>query len=225
MIKSIRILTLVIAFLVLMLGAFNLNPRRELLLASKAYENGDFDQAMRHARRAIIFSTKEYSKEKGNSLLLEYKIAMEKGKFLYALNCVMKAEDKFRKCCSCYLKEGFANYALRNFSVSVNNISKAFKCEKFSNKTASFYYAIRGLDYVEMGDFMKAQNDAEKSLSLDGDNPVAHLLKSKIFLLFFNDKENAFSEARKSLYLGFAKRGFFDSEIGKRWHKYIINPY
>ncbi len=218
MLKIVRIVTFLVAFFAIIISVTYVNPKKEINLAYSAYEIGDFDKAMRHARRAFLFTHEK--KIKISALLLESDICISQNRYDKALGYLDKSLKVYGRCTQCLLKRGFVYFVLGKYNLSAKDIENGLKSIKtISEDRLSYYLSIKGLSYCKMKLYKEAKNCQIKALELDIENPVAYILTG--CLLKDDDKYEAYKNAKKAFALGVKKFSYFNDPIGKAWLKEI----
>jgi tetratricopeptide (TPR) repeat protein len=222
-IKFVRITTFVAAAAILTASFFVMDANHELSLASRAYRHYDMDQAMRHARRALL-AAGNHKETRFQALGIEVAVAeklRKKGKALEYLSEMTDIELP-ASCISCYLKRGKLRYELGDYKGALRDLNIGLKnTPPIRPKQAARYYAWRGLSSLALGDNRKAQEDAETALSLDNNAPLPHFLKSSC-LNREGNHAGAFREAKIAYEIAKKQWGFFNSIEGKKWLHYYV---
>ena len=218
MIKIVRIVTFLVAFFAIIISVTYVNPKKEINYAYSAYKIGDFDQAMRNARRAFLFTHDK--KIKISALLLESDICISQNRYDKALGYLNKSLKVCSRCTQCLLKRGFVYFVLGKYNLSVKDIESGLKSIKTIPKNRlSYYLSIKGLSYCKIHLYKKAKNCMNKAFELDTENPVAYILAG--CLLKDNNRYEAYKNTKKAFSLGIKKFSYFNSPIGKVWLKEI----
>ena len=223
MIKFVRIITFIAAAAILLVSFFIVDANHELALASRAYRHFDMDQAMRHARRALLVAG-NHKELRFQALGIEVAVAKQsgrKGKALEYLN-EMTAIVLPASCISCYLKRGELRRELGDYKGALRNLNIGLKNKNMMQpESVARYYARRGLTFLALGDERKALEDAETALSLNSNAPLPHFLKSSC-LNKKGDHAGALQEAKIAYQIAKRKWGFFNSIEGKKWLHYYV---
>jgi Tfp pilus assembly protein PilF len=220
MIKFIRSLTLIAAIFLVAFLIFRVDAENELQNAYTAYNHYDFDNAMRHARRAYVFSFDNKTIKK-DSLWIQLRIALKTRRYKKAheyLNNLIKINPR---CYMCYVLRGEIEYRHGQFKKAFNDFKVGIKeASNISNSYLSYYYARWGLASLHINRYKFAKMCSDKALYLNSKSIMAHLLKSK--LLFKSGKlKKAFDESETAYKLAKNNPNFFSTKEGRMWLKYI----
>ena len=219
MINVVRITTFLIACVLLLGSIFFVDADHELKMAHLAYRHFDMDQAMRHARRAVL-SAGDNTKVEMGALGLEVKIAGKLHREDNALDYLNRMITLSPECASCYRARGDMLYARGMYQKAVDDLSLGLRrSDALSDTKRAYFHARRGLALLELGRTDKAQRDVFVALEMDKSSPRAHFLKSKI-LRSLGDGKGAIKEARIAYGLGIQKNSFFSSPEGEEWLTY-----
>ncbi len=180
MIKFIRILTIIIALAVIVIGVFFVNPDKEMEKAYAAYRAGDMDQAIRMGRRTAIFSSG--NEQKADALLLMSRAAEK-------MNWTHKAVDYLNRLLSvdneniiALMRRGKLENDLGEYQKALVDLDKAFNSGvQISVKTSAKYLTQRGFSYLALKILDKAEKDAVTAIKFNEDFPEAHDLLSKVY--------------------------------------------
>ena len=219
MIKAVRSVTIIAALVFLGAGVLLQDASTEMDQAVRAYRHMDLDQAMRHARRAVIASGGN-KKIAASALKFESTIAIKlahpEKAMVYLGQAILIQPD----CSQCYLQRGDLLYSQKKYTAALHDFGKGLTTAgSIKNKTKAYYYAREGLSLLAVGEDKKAQADSQKARLLDPTSPLAHFLESKIRAQT-GDLEGAFNYAHTAYQLGQKKLDFFSSSEGDMWLRY-----
>ena len=213
MIKTVRVLTFIAAIIAVMLAIFHVNPERELKVAYKMLSYSDYDQALRHARRAYFFS--QDSRLKQEAMLLATDLSLYLNRYDVAVSFASKAISANQACIKCYLKRSLANYMVGNYKASKNDLEKLDEALKMPPVKKSYYLSLKGFTQMKLGKLKEAETSAHYALELFARNPLAHLLLAKIYK---GEKETLSQrEYEETFTLGTKSLTFMRSIFGKIW--------
>ncbi|WDP83787.1 MAG: hypothetical protein HUN05_00220 [Desulfobacter sp.] len=220
MIKWVRGVTIILALAALGAGVFFWDAEKELRQAYQAYKHQDMDQAMRHARRAIV-AAKKGEKIINSALKLEYAIRHNHPE--KAMDYLDQAIVLQPFCGLCYLQRGDLNYRQKKFSVALHDFKKGFENSgQIKLMIQAYYYARQGLSHLKVGEYKKAATDSWNARRADPKSPLAFFLESKVRDKH-GDLDGAYENAQKGYGLGSKKRGFFSSPEGDLWLRYYVD--
>ncbi len=219
MIKWFRTITFIVALLFLGTGVFIVDAPTGMTQAGQAYNHRDWDQAMRHARRAV-FSSGANKELAARALKLESAIAVKLGHPETAFACLNETISIQPDCNLCYLQRGDLFYSQKNYPDAVRDFEKGLKtADAVKDKTKAYYNARLGLSLLSVGEDQKALAASEQARRLDPVSPLAYFLESKIRTQL-GDLQGAFKFAHTAYQLGQKQPGFFSSPEGDMWLKY-----
>lgn len=180
--SRLRLIILIVVLTGFVVAIFTVNPQEELQLARQAYSQGDFDQALRHGRRAILFPSdqKKITTSTLNVLsqaALKMDHPMEAESFLDELLALDKTDAY------AWLRRGKIKQETGRNQDALQDFEHGFELFSENKPSASLaeYYATRGLAYLELKQPALALEQAEKSLASNSRAPEPHLLLSKIY--------------------------------------------
>jgi len=222
MIKTVRSITIIAALIFLGAGVLLLDASTEMDQAVRAYRHLDLDQAMRHARRAVI-SSGGNKNIAASALKLESTIAIKSGHPEKAMAYLGQAILIQPDCSQCYLQRGDLLYSQKEYPAAIHDFGQGLTtADALQNKTKAYYYAREGLSFLAVGEDEKAQADSQKARLLDSTSTLAHFLESKVRAQI-GDLEGAFNYAHTAYQLGQKKPDFFSSPEGDMWLRYYAD--
>ncbi len=204
MIRTLRILTFLIAVVFIILSIFYVNTGTELAWAHRAYRSGDMDQALRLARRAKFASDDIGEKTEALYLLAQASSKMEQtdiaNKYLDQLLSLDPGNI------NALLFRGEIEYILGDSQPALRDLNKGLNgpLENLSKSTQAYYYAQRGLTHLALHDTDKAEEDACTATALDPELPDAWDLMSKV-LEVRGDIKGAYKACEKAYNLSITR--------------------
>ncbi len=180
MIRFIRILTFLVAIILLIISVFHVNTGRELALARQAYRSNDMDQTIRLARRVIFAASNNNNKTKAFFLLAKASAKMEHADLAKkSLDRLLKADSQNIRA---LLFRGELEYLLGDYQQAIADLDKGLDGAKdlLSKNQKSYYYTQRGLAYLAIKQTENAEKDASIALDLNFGLPEAWDLESRV---------------------------------------------
>ena len=181
MIKFVRIFTFLLAAIFTVVSIFYMDSEQEFAMAQQAFRKGDYDQALRLARRANHAFSIDANKTEAYYLQA---LAADKmgwtGKAAYYLDKLLSLDSVNAKA---LLLRGELNYRQGKYKNALKDLNKGLKLasNKFAKNKKAYYYSQRGLTYLSINKIEEAEKDAYKALSLVEKLPEAHDLMSKVY--------------------------------------------
>lgn len=216
MITKVRVMSFLVAIVIVFFSVFWVDPAEELALARYAVRHYDDDQAMRHARRVAWGNDQTLTQ---SAYAIELTIATDRKQYDYALRVLNKWLDSNPECVNCYLRRGDIYYQKKQFKQALDNFNQGLGLLDTIENKYSYYFTRRGLAQVALGNLALASRDAKTALSLNNASPLAHFLMSQLLNLG-GDIKGAAEQAKIAYDLGKMPARFFSSEEGDQWLRY-----
>jgi len=204
MINFVRIVSFLIAVVIMVLSIFFIDADQELAQAQLAYRSGDMDQALRKARRANrAFSDDE---KKASAYYVQARAAakmdwIEKSNE-YLDDLLLLDENSIQG----LLFRGELQYKQGNYEDALRDLDKglALASEKISDNAFAYSLSKRGLAHLDLKQLDEAEQDAKEAIKAAGELPQAHDLMSKV-LEERGDIKRALNECQKAYELTIEK--------------------
>lgn len=181
MIKFVRILSFIIAAIIIVISIFYIDAEHEFTQAQSAYKSGDMDQALRKARRANrAFSEDD---KKADAYYLQARAASKMNWNKKAKNYLDRLLVLDTENTGGLLFRGEIQHQLGENQDALIDLNKGLSLAsgKSANKTLAHYHTQRGLTFLSLNQINEANKDALDALNFEASLPAAHDLMSKVF--------------------------------------------
>jgi tetratricopeptide (TPR) repeat protein len=220
-IGALRVVTIAGALAFLAFHLADIDPSADLTEAHRAYGRGDYDQAMRLARRAFLLSE---GKERAHASIVVAMSAKRRNNDTVALKYLDRAVSANPECGRCYLARANILSSMGKYREAVEDYDRGFRfIHSLPKNMAAKYLSRRGIARIRLGKVEEGCSDAFRALDLDGSSALAHFSAS---LCYYGrkDMKRAKEEAETGYRLGSEIPYFFSDEKyerGEEWMRYL----
>ncbi|MGF1636979.1 MAG: tetratricopeptide repeat protein [Cyclobacteriaceae bacterium] len=145
----------------------------------------------------------------------------DKEDFNGAVEFLNKAIELDSKYSNAYLLRAEAFFMQGEFSLTINDINKAFELEEAKTTFFARYYLIRGKSHIELGDKKKGLADIEKCLEISPNHAMAYYERSHLRYGIRN-YDGAFQDINKAIELESDEAVFYAGRAALKLNVY--NP-